>query len=274
MIMQSDSLISSTCQLNNKTISYTDAGMGEALILIHAFPTDKHLWELQTEGLKDSFRIITLDLWGFGQSSAVDGRAVSMDDYAAEVKELLDYLQIQKAIIGGESMGGYIALAFLERYPDSVSGLVLSNTQAIADRDEVKKKREATAIEILVNGTAQFIDGFIVKALSPQASDTTQKFLLGILESQTPTAFASALRGMALRPDRSELVAKAQVPILIITSEKDELVSPQQSQRMLELAKNSTLVSIANAAHLSNLEKADQWNRAVIDFFLKNKPEL
>lgn len=255
----------------NKFISYTDVGKGEALVLIHAFPTDERLWEPQRAGLSQKFRVITLDLWGFGKSSSVDGKAVTMTEYADEVKQLLDRLHIHKAIIGGESMGGYIALAYLEKYPDSVSGLILSDTQSIADSEEAKAKREATAVEVLEHGTAKLISGFMPKALSPQAPEQMRKFLQTILESQSTTAVASALRGMALRSDTSKLLSTSQLPILIITGDQDTLISPQQSEAMHHLAKNSKLVTLANAAHLSNLEQPAQWNEAVIDMFYKLK---
>lgn len=255
----------------NKFISYTDVGKGEPLVLIHAFPTDERLWELQRAGLKKNFRVITLDLWGFGKSASVDGRAVTMVDYADEVKQLLDQLHIHKAIIGGESMGGYIALAVFEKYPDSVSGLVLSDTQSIADSFDATSKREATAVDVLEHGTAKLISGFMPKALTPEASEQTSRFLQNILESQSSTAVASALRGMALRTDTSNLLSNTQLPILIITGDQDALISPQQSQNMHQLAKNSKLVTIANAAHLSSLEQPEQWNQAVVDMFYKLK---
>lgn len=94
-------------------IAYTDTGKGQALVLIHAFPTDKSLWVPQ-QSLASHFRVITLDLWGFGQSQSVSGEAVSMADYADEVALLLRRLRIKKAILAGESMGGYVALAFMK----------------------------------------------------------------------------------------------------------------------------------------------------------------
>lgn len=268
----SQNLLAASSHLaEQKFISYTDVGKGEPLVLIHAFPTDERLWEPQRDGLKHYFRIITLDLLGFGKSTTVNGQAVTMADYADEVKQLMDQLHIQQAIIGGESMGGYIALAFLEKYPDNVSGLVLSDTQSIADSEEAKAKREATAVDVLQHGTAQLINGFMPKALTPQASEQTRRFLENILESQASTAVASALRGMALRADMSNLLSKTQLPILIITGDQDGLISPQQSQNMHGLARNSKLVTIANAAHLSSLEQPEQWNQAVIDRFYKAK---
>lgn len=257
--------------LNKKFISYTDIGNGDPLILIHPFPTDQRLWEPQREGLKRKFRVITLDLWGFGKSSPIDKEAITMAEYADEIKQLLDQLHIQKAIIAGESMGGYIALAFLEKFPDNVNGLVLSDTQSIADSEQAKAKRESTAQDVLAHGTEQLVSGFIPKALTSQASDQMQRFLRNILEAQAPSSVASALRGMALRNDTSNLLSTTQLPILIITGQQDALISPLQSQTMHQLAKNSTLIVIENAAHLSSLEQSEQWNQTVINTFYKSK---
>lgn len=251
----------------NKFIFYTDIGEGMPLVLIHAFPTDSRLWEPQQEPLKKYFRVITLDLWGFGKSALVDGKAVTMTKYADEVNELLDELHLSKAIIAGESMGGYIALAFLERYPDKVAGLILSDTQSIADSDETKVKREVTAQDVLNNGTHTFINNFMPKALSPNASEQTKVFLRSILESEPAVAIASASRGMALRKETSTVLAHSTVPILIITGDQDGLISPAQSQEMHLLAKNSKLVVLENVGHLSSLEQPQQWNEAVINLF-------
>lgn len=260
--------ISSTqAAINN--ISYKEVGQGEPLVLIHAFPTDQQLWQPQQNGLENYFHVITLDLWGFGQSTATTGQTVTMADYADEVKALLDQLHIKKAIIGGESMGGYVALAFLQKYPDHINGLILSGTQSIADNQEMQTKREASARDVLEHGTSQFINNFMPKALSPKASEQTKLFLKNILTTQTATGLASALRGMAKREDTSQILANTTLPILIMAGEQDTLISPQQSYNMQALAKNSRLVIIANAGHLANLEQPEQWSHAVVDMFHK-----
>jgi len=253
--------------MSPEPISYTDVGTGKPVILIHAFPSDQQLWQPQLTGLKNHFRVITLDLYGFGKSFAVDGQAITMANYADEVKQLLDQLHIQGAIIGGESMGGYIALAFLEKYPEQVTGLILSDTQSIADTEEAKAKRETTALGVLQNGTSAFIEGFMPKALSAGATSETRQFLKDILSKQSSFAVAAALRGMALRHDTSSVLANTALPILIITGDQDSLISPQQSHAMHALAKNSKLITLSAAGHLASLEKADDWNRAVIDYF-------
>ena len=255
----------------SKSIFFTDEGHGTPLVLIHAFPTDQRLWASQQEGLIKYFRVITLDLWGFGHSSASDGDAITMTEYADEVKEVLDKLQIQKAIIVGESMGGYIALAFVKHNPDRVQGLILSDTQSIADSVEAKAKREKTAQDVLANGSAQFIRDFMPKALSANASDETRADLKNILDSQAVTGIASALRGMALREDTTSVLGKINFPVLIMTGENDALISPVQSQNMCAVVKGCKLVVIADAGHLSSLEQPEKWNQAVIDSFIMRK---
>jgi pimeloyl-ACP methyl ester carboxylesterase len=250
-------------------IPYTDTSKGEPLLLIHAFATDQQLWKQQQEGLKEKFRVITLDLQGFGSSSPTDGKAITMSDYADEVMKLMDQLHIEKAIVGGTSMGGYIALAFLEKYPNKVNGLVLSNTQSIPDNAETKVKRETTAKDVLEKGTENLVKGLLPKMLSPKASKQTKEFLQDILAKQKPTAIASALRGMALRNDTSNVLANSTLPILIITGEQDALIGPQQGQNMHTLAKNSKLIVLNDAGHLSNLEQPKKWNQAVIEMFYK-----
>ncbi|WP_058496103.1 MULTISPECIES: alpha/beta fold hydrolase [Legionella] len=257
--------------LNSKYISYSDVGEGEVLVLIHAFPTDKSLWLPQQQKLKQHFRVITLDLWGFGHSEGTFGYTITMTEYADQIAQLLDQLYIKKAIIGGESMGGYIALAFLQKYPEKVSGLILSNTQVAADTLRLKKEREATANKVLSQGTEQLINDFTAKALSNSASEQTRLFLQNMVMVQTPTAIASALFGMAMREDTANTLANTKIPVLLITSDKDTIIAPQQTANMQALAKNSKLVVITDAGHLSNLEQPEQWNTAVIEMFVKTR---
>lgn len=251
-------------------ISYADKGHGKVLVLIHAFPTDKRLWQSSLTMLSKKFRVITLDLWGFGQSSAVNGAAISMNDYANEIKVLLDHLHINKVIIGGESMGGYIALSFYANYKKMTQGLVLSNTQAIADTNEMRQIREKTAQTVLKEGTVSVINAFMAKALTQNASAKVRAALFAILNSQSPNALASALRGMSIREDTSDLLAKTNLPVLIITSTEDQVISPEQSLAMHKLCKTSTLVTLDHAAHLSNLEQTNAWNKAIINEFAKD----
>lgn len=261
---------------DNQFISYTDIGHGKPIVLVHAFPTDRRLFELARNEIEDIFhdsnifRIISIDLWGFGQSSSVNGKAILMSEYASEVRQLLEHLNIESAVIGGESMGGYVALAFLEQFPTKVEGLILSDTQSIADSPETKAKREEIAVDVIEHGSENLINGFISKALSPNSDEKTKMFLKHILVQQDKMAIASALRGMALRNDTSNVLANTSIPILILSGEKDMLISPEQSQNMHALARNSKLIIIPNAGHLSSLEQPHTWIWAAVDMFYKS----
>jgi pimeloyl-ACP methyl ester carboxylesterase len=258
---------------DNRFISYTDIGHGRPIVLVHAFPTDRRLFEPARNEIENIFhdssvfRVISVDLWGFGQSSSANGKAITMVDYADEVNQLLEYLNINYAIIGGESMGGYVALALLEKFPKKVEGMILSSTQSIADSPETKAKREATAVDVIKHGPHNLINEFISKALSPLASEKSKLFLKHILEKQDKMAIASALRGMALRNDTSNTLANTAIPILIIAGENDIVISPKQSYAMHALAKNSKIVIIPNSGHLVSLEQPKKWRDAIFDMF-------
>ena len=191
-----------------------------------------------------------------------------MDNYAEEVKDLLDQLPYSKSDYWRRIHGRVCLVKPLQNnLSERVAGLVLSDTQSIADSPEAKAKREAAAIDVLAHGSSQLIHDFMPKALSPDASESTRTFLQTMAQEQAPTAIASALRGMALRQDTSNILSQTAIPVLIITGKQDALISPQQSDNMHALAKNSKLVVIPAAGHLSNLEQPKQWNKAVMDMF-------
>ncbi|MCD6046437.1 MAG: lip3 [Gammaproteobacteria bacterium] len=250
-----------------KIISYIDSGKGQTLVLIHPFPTDKTLWTPQQAELQKKFRVISIDLWGFGQSTLPEKNVATMTDYANEVKQLLDSLHIQQAIIGGESMGGYVALALLAKYPNTVKGLILSGTQAIASDQKTKQEDEDEANYVQAHGTEKLIKDFLPKALSPHASIQAKRTLLTIVERQHQNAVAAALRGIATRQDTSNVLAATNLPVLILTGNQDAVIPADQSEAIHKLAKNSKLVVFKNVGHLASLEQPKAWNKAVIDYF-------
>ncbi len=249
------------------SIEYDDIGNGIPLLLIHAFPLDRTMWRAQIAGLSSLYRVIAPDLRGFGQSSETDGESVTMDQYAADLKALLDSLNIKHAVIGGLSLGGYVALAFYAQYADRVKGLFLANTRATADTEEAKQTRLTNAQRISETGPR-----FLIDAMAPQMLGTTAKTEIeitvrSIMLRQRGPGMMSALRGMAARPDRTSLLRFATTPIMIVTGSADQLISPAESEAMHALCPNSRLVNIPDAGHLSNLDKADAFNHVVREFY-------
>jgi pimeloyl-ACP methyl ester carboxylesterase len=255
------------------TFEYDDLGNGVPLLLIHGFPLDRSLWRSQIESLQNAARVIAPDLRGFGQSGDAP-ETLSMDDYAADLKALLDALNVKQVVVCGLSMGGYIALAFLVRYSGMVKGLILANTRAGADSDQAREARYANAQKALDEGTPAIVEGLFPKMLTEdtiarRASLAT--YVRSMMSHQPAGGVAAALRGMAARPDRSEWIKSINIPTLIITGGADTLIPPGESEAMHKAIAGSKLVVIPDAAHLSNVENPDAFNAAVREFLGKVK---
>ncbi len=249
-------------------MEYTDNGQGTPLLLIHGFPHDRSLWQPQLDGLPDLARMIAPDLSGFGASGAALD-TMSMDDYATDLKDLLDKLDIKQAVVCGLSMGGYIALAFHARYPDAVKGLILCNTRATPDNDEARAGRAVTAENVEKAGSAPLAEAMLPKMLTA-ATITTQPAIAAatkyMMARQPPAGIVAALRGIAARPDRTPQLASIAVPTLIITGTADTAIPPSESEAMAKAIPGSKLLVIPDVAHLSNVEAPRVFNDAVRGF--------
>ncbi len=248
------------------TLEYDDIGNGLPLLLIHGFPLDRTMWRSQIAGLQHTYRVIAPDLHGFGNSSDTDGEAVSMEQYAADMKALLDSLNASQTVVGGISMGGYVALALYAQFHDRVKGLILANTRATPDSVEGKQARLDNARKVGEMGSRFLIEDMAPKMLGPSSRSEQVITVRSIMAKQRTAGIMSALRGMAARPDRTSLLRFATVPILIITGSADMLIPPSDSEAMQALAPDGTFVSIPDAGHLSNIDKSDAFNDAVRAF--------
>jgi pimeloyl-ACP methyl ester carboxylesterase len=250
------------------TFEYDDLGNGVPLLLIHGFPLDRTLWRSQIEALQSSARVIAPDLRGFGQSGEAP-ETMTMEDYAADLKALLHSLNIEHTVVCGLSMGGYIALAFLAKYPEAVKGLILCNTRAGADSEQAREGRYANVKKAYEEGVPAIADAMLPKMLTEVTRtnrDSLTTFVRTMMAHQRPGGVAAALRGMAARPDRTPMLAAINVPTLIITGSADTLIPPGESELMAKAVPGSRLVVIPDVAHLSNIENPDAFNASVKEF--------
>jgi pimeloyl-ACP methyl ester carboxylesterase len=249
------------------SLEYDDLGNGTPLLFIHGYPLDRSLWGPQINDLQKVCRVIAPDLRGFGQSSDTDGQAVTMETYAEDMKALLDSLNVRQAIVCGLSMGGYVALAFIEKYADHAKGLILSNTKSGADTEAGRQGRLDAAIKVEQSGSTNIVvDAMEPKMLGPNAKSETATFVRNMMSRQRSPAVTSALRGMATRPDRTPLLASIQAPTLIVTGSADVVIPPSESEALHQAIAHSTLVNIPDAGHLANLDKPDAYNEALQAF--------
>jgi pimeloyl-ACP methyl ester carboxylesterase len=237
-------------------------------VLLHAFPYDRRMWNLQRTGLASVGQVFTPDLPGFGAATVIAD--VSIDIMADAVATFMDSATIREpAVVGGLSMGGYVALAFARKFPDRLRGLILADTRAEPD-DEAGRANRNKAIEaVTANGVAQFVEAQLPKQLGP----TTQKLRLDVVEqartigtSQRVEGVVAALAALRDRPDARPGLGAIHVPTLILVGEEDAITPPAMAEVLHTGIAGSRLVRIPSAGHLSNLEQPDAFNAAVKDF--------
>ena len=249
-------------------LAYTDAGLGLPVVLLHGYPFNRTLWNEQVSALSNSYRVITPDLRGHGESDASPG-AATMNRMAQDVAALLDHLEIHRAVVGGLSMGGYVALAFYKQFPSRVRALVLADTRAQADTEEGKVTRHQQAEKALAEGMAGIADSMLPKLLTPDTVSKRPevvKRMRDMMLKTKPEGAASALLGMAERDDQTALLSQISCPALILVGQEDQITPVKDSEKMHREIAGSRLVVIENAAHVSNLERTEQFNEELTRF--------
>ncbi len=255
-------------QINDIALAFTDQGTGSPLVFLHAFPLNRSMWMEQERALSSQFRVITLDLRGHGESDAPLWH-YSLDQAADDLHGLLDYLSIPKAVFVGLSMGGYVLFAFYGKYAERVKGMVLADTKAQADSDEGKRGRFEMAQVAYKRGAKAIADVMIPKLLSPATIQTRPELVQRVrmmIEGNQISGIAGDLMAMAERPDSTALLRQITCPTQIIVGELDLPTPLSAATLMVERIPNARLTIIPGAAHLSNLEQPDLFNRTVRSF--------
>ncbi|NUQ84969.1 MAG: alpha/beta fold hydrolase [Anaerolineales bacterium] len=236
--------------INGIELAYVRRGRGAPLVLLHGYPLDHHIWDGVLPMLEDKFDLILPDLRGFGDSTTVDA-PYAMNDFASDVAGLLDHLEIQKAAIAGHSMGGYVALAFLNRYPGRVSGFGMVSSQVLADTPERKEGRYKTAAEIAEKG----VQGVVESMASKLTPDERVRMLAGeIMKRQKPAGFVGALKAMAERMDAASLLTSFKFPVAIVHGDSDDLIPVERAREMKGMVPHAHFLELKGVGHLPMME--------------------
>lgn len=263
-------------QLGSRTLAYLDsdpeATARPVLVLVHAFPLGAQMWEPQFRGAFDGWRLLAPDLRGFGGSTdeRAEGVDPSIDDYADDVAALVrEVAGGRPVVLCGLSMGGYTCLAVMRRAPGLVRALILADTRAGADSLEGRAARKAMLTVLEHDGPQGVARDMMPKLLGT----TTQEHNPGVEETvrllikrQSPAAIRDAIHRMMERPDSKPLLPTLTLPVLIVVGEEDTLTPPADSEAMAAALPNASLVQIAGAGHLVNLEQAQAFEASVDDF--------
>jgi len=253
-------------KIGGRTIGFDIQGQGTPLLLMHAFPLDRTMFEQQLGALSKTVRVLTFDAPGMGES---DAAPVSIDGIADLAARLLDEHKIHKAIVGGVSMGGYASFAFARRHADRLLGLVLADTKPEADSDEAKTARREMAKVAREQGSAEIAKRMTPKLLGattlqqrPQVVEQVRR----MIEKAAPESIAQWLEALPGRADSTGLLASIQVPTLVIAGEEDAIIPAAGAKLWADEIPRARFVLLPKAGHLPNLETPEAFNQAVEEF--------
>ncbi|NVJ17193.1 alpha/beta fold hydrolase [Myxococcus sp. AM010] len=255
-----------TVTVDGVPLHYQDEGKGLPVLLLHAFPLNGSAFDKQVKALSGRYRFIVPDIRGFGESALGDG-PTEMSRIARDVLALLDALNLDTVVVGGVSMGGYAAMALLREDAGRVSGLVLMDTQATADDAEGKARRETSAKQALESGVEPIIQAMLPKLVASGPDSPVAQEVAALMRAASPAGVAAAQRGMALRPDSKDMLARYAGPALVVVGEHDTLTPPAKAKEIAGLIAGAKLEVIPEAGHLANQEQPDRVN-AVLEAFL------
>ncbi|MDB5328678.1 MAG: alpha/beta hydrolase fold [Phycisphaerales bacterium] len=251
-----------TIDVNGRSLHYTDAGHGQAILLIHGFPLDGRIWAGVAERLVAKARVIVPDLRGFGRHTPED--AFTMADLADDMAAMMEMLGIAPCPVAGLSMGGYVAQTLAKKYPGIASRLILVDTKAEGDSAEGKAKRDAMAEVALAEGSKAIADQMLPNMTAAEPNPAVAAELRSIMESQPPKTLAAACGAMRDREDFTDFLTAIEVPVAFIFG-RDDKISPSAAIEKYAAGGN-TLTLIDNAGHMSPIEQP----QAVADAIAKN----
>ena len=256
--------------VNNQKVSYTDEGKYGApvIIFIHGFPFNMSMWTPQIESLMDYCRVITYDIRGFGNSDA-GNEEFTIGLFAKDLISLMDALKIEKTILCGLSMGGYIALNAVENYAARFSALILSDTSCKADTTEAKEKRMKAIENIKNDGVEKYADESIKNLFAPESYTNQAKEIAAVKEMIMKTPVQSLCNGLialSVRKETCSILKKIKLPVLILVGKEDKITPPAAAYYMHEKIQGSFLKVLEHAGHLSNMENSEEFNNELKRF--------
>lgn len=252
----------------NTKISFTDQGKGTAVVLLHGFLENQTMWDNFVPELSKKHRVITVDLLGHGDTECL-GYVHAMEDQADMLYALLLHLKIRKVVLVGHSMGGYVALAFAELYPDYMKGLFLLNSTSRADSDERKANRDRAIVAVKQNYTA-----FVRMSIANLFAEENRKRLADVIEKvkeqalKTPLqGIVAALEGMKIRKDREVILHFAPYPMQLVLGKKDGVLLYEDNIDQIEETKVE-LITFPDG-HMSHIENEAALLQAMLVFLKK-----
>lgn len=253
---------------NDKKIAFEKKGEGPAMIFLHGFCEDQSMWHtLEAQAAEWGITFISLDLPGFGQSDSL--ASCSIEDMADIVYTFCQTQQLDRIALLGHSMGGYVALAFAEKYPQLLSGLGILHSHPYEDSEEKKEARQKSIAFIEKNGSKSYVQQLIPKLFPTGYAPAHPQIVQGLVEkalAYNPLGIINALWAMKNRPDRTEVLKSIEVPVLFIVGALDELESSEKLIGQTHLPQVASIHILEQVGHMGIFEAPDRINQVVSDF--------
>lgn len=255
--------------ISNAQINVEVKGRGQPVLLVHGFPFDHRMWSHQFAELGQRVQVIAPDLRGYGTSSALR-EPTSIARFAEELMEVLDRLPVESpADLCGLSMGGYIALQLVHRWPDRFRRLVLCHTRSAADSVETARGRRLAIEQIRRRGPADFLAAMAEKLIAPStASNSPEKRaeMMQWLAEASPESLVHTLDALATRPDATPWLGSLPLPVLVVAGNEDGITPAAEMREMAEKIPQARFIALPDCGHLSPLERPGEFNAQVLQF--------
>jgi len=261
-------------ELEGVTLEVEDHGHGVPVVLLHGFPLSSAMWTPIRTAVEQAARLVTPDLRGFGSSDKPE-RGYSMDELADDVILLADRLDLPRFILGGHSMGGYVALRLAAAHPERLSGLILIDTSASGETPQGKARRDAAIERIRSGEAAAFLDEFFPKIVGESTLERAPRFaaeLRALAVGVPDHVLIGCLAGMRDRSDASNLLSRLDVPALVITGEEDLLAPPEVAANMAAALRRARLAVIPFSGHTPSVERPIPTAEAILAFLRESFP--
>ena len=255
-----------TVEVGGQELSWLQSGRGRTVVLLHGFPLHAAMWDALHATTPHGWSLVTPDLRNFGQSRGTP--ALSVDDHATDVLALMRHLGVEEAVVGGLSMGGYIAMAVHRMAPQRCRALVLADTRAEPDTEEGRATRvrlQATARE---QGPGAVLEAMLPKLVGPQATaaGAVPARMREIAQGNTAGGIVDGLETLKTRPDARPGLAAITCPTLIVVGADDALTPPADAEALRDRIAGASLVVVPGAGHMSNLEQPAAFAQALWSF--------
>lgn len=254
-----------TVSIDNQKIAYKEAGTGETIVLLHGFCGSTEYWQKVVQPLQEKYHIVLMDLRGHGEST-FNGESFDLEDLANDVNQLLNELNIEKVYLFGHSLGGYVTLSFAEKYADKLLGFGLIHSTAFTDTEEAKEGRLKSIEKIQDMGIEEFVNGMIPNLFSDHYMNTNEEEVSRIVSigyDTNPIAAMETLSAMRKRPDRNEVIANSNLPILIVKGKFDKVVP---LNRVITSNEENITTAVLETGHMSMIEAPGELISTIIAF--------